>query len=344
MGPLALKIAQAGSIGSPHDPGAPVPWLPLPARGDPPGRALVPPLLRQPARPGGDAGRPRRSRGPRLAAPLGAALRAGARAAVAPAPAGDRAYLAHRRDLHPRRRRLAVPLPSRRRRGEDDRVPAQPRAGRGRHPALLRARPRARPGARAPRVVVTDGLASYRTTLGDLARDGRLREATRHRRGRWLDNRVEQDHRRIKRRTRPMLGLKRFATARRALAGIEAMAMLAKGRRAAWVQRTPPRSVPSCTSSSASPPERERAGSPLHPTEANATEPRGALPRGAGAAAGATAPPLRFRAAPGGGPGRRRSPAPRPPSGSATGSATRPGAAPSSPPPARARPSRCRGS
>jgi transposase-like protein len=28
----------------------------------------------------------------------------------------------------------------------------------------------------------------------------------RHQRGRWLNNRVEQDHRRIKRLTRPMLG------------------------------------------------------------------------------------------------------------------------------------------
>ncbi len=34
----------------------------------------------------------------------------------------------------------------------------------------------------------------------------------------------------MKRRTRPMLGFKRFATARRALAGLEAMAMLAKGQ------------------------------------------------------------------------------------------------------------------
>ena len=83
---------------------------------------------------------------------------------------------------------------------------------------------------RAPRLVVTDRLASYRTALGGLKRDGRLPEATRHRRGRWLNNRVEQDHRRIKRRTRPMLGFKGFATARRALAGIEAMARLAKGQ------------------------------------------------------------------------------------------------------------------
>ena len=81
-----------------------------------------------------------------------------------------------------------------------------------------------------PRLVVTDRLAGYRTALGGLKRDGRLPASVRHLRGRWLNNRVEQDHRRVKRRTRPMLGFKRFATARRALAGVEAMAMLAKGQ------------------------------------------------------------------------------------------------------------------
>ena len=68
---------------------------------------------------------------------------------------------------------------------------------------------------RAPSVVVTDRLASYRTALGGLKRNGRLPEATRHRRGRWLNNLVEQDHRRVKRRTRPMMGFKSFAMARR---------------------------------------------------------------------------------------------------------------------------------
>ena len=42
--------------------------------------------------------------------------------------------------------------------------------------------------------------------------------------------RIERDHRRIKRRVRPMLGFKRFTTARRTLAGVEAMAMLSKGQ------------------------------------------------------------------------------------------------------------------
>jgi transposase, IS6 family len=66
--------------------------------------------------------------------------------------------------------------------------------------------------------------------LRAMKRDGELWRCTRHRRGRWLNNRVEQDHRRIKCRTRPMLGFKRFVTARRTLASVEAAAMLAKGQ------------------------------------------------------------------------------------------------------------------
>jgi transposase-like protein len=73
-----------------------------------------------------------------------------------------------------------------------------------------------------------------------MKRDGELWRFTQHRRGRWLNNRVEQDHRRIKRRTRPMLGFKRFVTARRTLAGVEALAMLAKGQVRAAPANDPP--------------------------------------------------------------------------------------------------------
>jgi len=48
-----------------------------------------------------------------------------------------------------------------------------------------------------------------------MKRDGELGRFAWHRRGRWLTNRVEQDRRRIKRRT---------------LAGVEAMAVLTKGQ------------------------------------------------------------------------------------------------------------------
>ena len=79
-------------------------------------------------------------------------------------------------------------------------------------------------------MVVTDRLTSYSGALHEMEREGELGCFTQHRRGRWLNNRVERDHRRIKRRTRPMLGFKRFVTARRTLAGVEAMAMPAKGQ------------------------------------------------------------------------------------------------------------------
>ncbi|MGF6851425.1 transposase-like protein [Paraburkholderia sp. CI3] len=46
----------------------------------------------------------------------------------------------------------------------------------------------------------------------------------------YLNNLVEQDHRAIKRRTRPMLGFKTFRCARILLAGIEVMHMIAKGQ------------------------------------------------------------------------------------------------------------------
>jgi transposase, IS6 family len=87
-----------------------------------------------------------------------------------------------------------------------------------------------RDNTRNPRTIVTDRLTSYPGALRGMKRDGELGRFTRHRRGRWLNNRVEQDHRRIKRRVRPMLGFGSFRTARRTLAGVEAVAMLAKGQ------------------------------------------------------------------------------------------------------------------
>jgi IS6 family transposase len=46
----------------------------------------------------------------------------------------------------------------------------------------------------------------------------------------YLNNIVEQDHRNVKRLTRPGLGFGGFWTARRTLAGYEAMAMIRKGQ------------------------------------------------------------------------------------------------------------------
>jgi transposase-like protein len=56
----------------------------------------------------------------------------------------------------------------------------------------------------------------------------------------YLNNIVEQDHRAIKRRTRPMLGFKKFGCARILLNGIELMHMINKGQMKNYgLERTP---------------------------------------------------------------------------------------------------------
>lgn len=53
-------------------------------------------------------------------------------------------------------------------------------------------------------------------------------EAMTIRQSKYLNNLVEQDHRNIKRRTRPMLGFKSFRRAQTILAGIELVHMIRK--------------------------------------------------------------------------------------------------------------------
>ena len=60
------------------------------------------------------------------------------------------------------------------------------------------------------------------------------------RRGQYMNNRIEQDHRRIKRRTRPMLGFKAAHSAAIILGGIELIHMIRKGQ----LIRTDTRNLP----------------------------------------------------------------------------------------------------
>jgi transposase-like protein len=50
------------------------------------------------------------------------------------------------------------------------------------------------------------------------------------RQSKYLNNLVEQDHRAIKRRTRPMLGFKNFHCATKIISGVETMHMIKKGQ------------------------------------------------------------------------------------------------------------------
>src|SRR5262245_18838 len=59
--------------------------------------------------------------------------------------------------------------------------------------------------------------------------EGRLDEHCRLRRRRYCNNRIESDHRQVKRRLRAMQGPRTLRTARRVVKGIEAVHMIRKG-------------------------------------------------------------------------------------------------------------------
>jgi transposase-like protein len=73
----------------------------------------------------------------------------------------------------------------------------------------------------APRVITLDGYAASHRAVAKLQATGTLPSGVRVRSCKYLNNMIEQDHRRIKQRVRPMLGFKRFETAAVTIRGIE---------------------------------------------------------------------------------------------------------------------------
>ena len=81
-----------------------------------------------------------------------------------------------------------------------------------------------------PRVINVDKNAAYPVAMETLKSEQTLAPETQLRQVKYLNNRIEQDHRNIKRIVKPMLGFKSFHSARRTLSGIEAMKMICKGQ------------------------------------------------------------------------------------------------------------------
>ncbi len=86
-----------------------------------------------------------------------------------------------------------------------------------------------------PDRIVIDGSQTNRQAIVACDGESRLRDQSqrpllpiRIRQNRYLNNRIEQDHRRIKRRVRSMLGFKSFSSAAVILAGIEMVHMMRK--------------------------------------------------------------------------------------------------------------------
>ncbi len=72
-----------------------------------------------------------------------------------------------------------------------------------------------------PRVITLDAYAASHRAIRELQSAGKIARRVRIRSSQYLNNVVEQDHRRIKQRIRPMLGFKRFETAAITISGIE---------------------------------------------------------------------------------------------------------------------------
>jgi transposase-like protein len=73
----------------------------------------------------------------------------------------------------------------------------------------------------APRVITLDGYAASHRAVAKLKEAGTLPRQVQVRSCKYLNNVVEQDHRRMKQRIRPMLGFKRLETAAVTIRGIE---------------------------------------------------------------------------------------------------------------------------
>jgi transposase-like protein len=72
-----------------------------------------------------------------------------------------------------------------------------------------------------PETITLDGYAASHRAVHELKADGTLSDETNLRSSKYLNNVIEQDHRGIKLRLGPMLGLKRFRNAAIVIAGIE---------------------------------------------------------------------------------------------------------------------------
>lgn len=81
-----------------------------------------------------------------------------------------------------------------------------------------------------PRVINVDKNAAYPKACAELKAEGLISENGELRQVKYLNNLIEQDHRSIKRLTKPGMGFFSFQTAWRTVQGFEAMNMIRKGQ------------------------------------------------------------------------------------------------------------------
>jgi transposase-like protein len=83
---------------------------------------------------------------------------------------------------------------------------------------------------RLPRAITLDGYQASHRAAREILSEHRRGKRTKIRSSKYLNNLIEQDHRSIKLRLRPMLGFKRFRRASITIAGIELMHRIRKAK------------------------------------------------------------------------------------------------------------------
>ena len=83
---------------------------------------------------------------------------------------------------------------------------------------------------RQPTKITLDAYAASHRAAREMKETGELSKRVRVRSSQYLSNLIEQDHRRVKQRVRPMLGFKRFDNAAVTIGGIELAEKIKKGQ------------------------------------------------------------------------------------------------------------------
>jgi transposase-like protein len=81
-----------------------------------------------------------------------------------------------------------------------------------------------------PETITLDGYPATHAAVAELKKSGVLRLQTKVRKSKYLNNLIEQDHRRVKQRLYPMLGSKKFRNAAVTISGIELVQKIRKGQ------------------------------------------------------------------------------------------------------------------
>jgi len=85
-----------------------------------------------------------------------------------------------------------------------------------------------------PLKINTDKAPAYGVAIAELKEEGKLPDKTEHRQVKYLNNRIEADHGKLKILIKPVRGFKTMKTAYATIKGFEVMRALKKGQAAFW--------------------------------------------------------------------------------------------------------------